>query len=59
LRAIEGHKGVLASIEKGDVEEINQAIKKHLEQSKKDILLYAFKENEAKTGKDNMKMFQS
>jgi DNA-binding GntR family transcriptional regulator len=59
LRAIKGHKGVLASIERGDVEEINQAIKKHLEQSKKDILHYAFKENETKTGKNNMKMFHS
>ncbi len=44
LRAIEGHKGILEAIEKGHLEEVNRAIKHHLEQSKKDILTYAFKE---------------
>ncbi len=44
LRAIEGHKGILEAIEKGHLEEVNRAIKHHLEQSKKDILRYAFKE---------------
>jgi len=44
LRAIQGHKGILEAIEKGDLEEVNRAIKSHLEQSKKDILRYAFKE---------------
>ncbi len=44
LRAIEGHKGILWAIEKGDLEEVNRAIKCHLEQSKKDVLRYAFKE---------------
>ena len=44
LRAIQGHKGILEAIEKGDLEEVNRAIKFHLEQSKKDILKYAFKE---------------
>jgi GntR family transcriptional regulator, rspAB operon transcriptional repressor len=44
LRAIQGHKGILEAIEKGDLEEVNGAIKCHLEQSKKDILKYAFKE---------------
>ena len=44
LRAIEGHKGILRAIEKGDTEEVNRAIRSHLEQSKKDILRYAFKE---------------
>jgi len=44
LRAIQGHKGILEAIEKGDLEEVNRAIKCHLEQSKKDILKYAFKE---------------
>jgi len=48
LRAIEGHKGILRAIEKGDLEEVNRAIKYHLEQSKKDILRYALKET-AKT----------
>jgi DNA-binding GntR family transcriptional regulator len=44
LRAIQGHKGILEAIEKGDLEEVNKAIKCHLEQSKRDILRYAFKE---------------
>ncbi|HUL31074.1 MAG TPA: GntR family transcriptional regulator [Thermodesulfobacteriota bacterium] len=48
LRAIQGHKGILEAIEKGHPEEVNRAIKDHLEQSKKDVLRYAFKE-ETKT----------
>ena len=44
LRAIQGHKGILEAIERGDLEEVNRAMKCHLEQSKKDILGYAFKE---------------
>jgi DNA-binding GntR family transcriptional regulator len=44
LRAIDGHKGILRAIEKQDLEEVNQAIRHHMEQSKKDILRYAFKE---------------
>ena len=48
IRAIQGHKAILGAIEKGNLEEVNRAIKYHLEQSKKDILRYAFKE-EAKT----------
>ena len=47
-RAIQGHKGILKAIEKGHSAEVNRAIKVHLEQSKKDILRYAFKE-ETKT----------
>jgi hypothetical protein len=31
-------------MEKGNLEEVNRAIKYHLEQSKKDILRYAFKD---------------
>jgi hypothetical protein len=42
LRAIQGHKGILEAIEKGDLEKVNRAMKCHLEQSKKDILRYAF-----------------
>ncbi len=45
LRAIRGHQGILRAIKKGDLKEVNQAIKKHLEQSKRDILRYAFKES--------------
>ena len=44
LRAIDGHKGILRAIEKRNLEEINKAIQHHMEQSKKDILRYAFKE---------------
>jgi len=44
LRAIGGHKGILEAIEKGDLEEVNRAIRVHLEQSKKDILRYAINE---------------
>jgi DNA-binding GntR family transcriptional regulator len=43
-RAIQGHKGILEAMEKGNPEEVNRAIRYHLEQSKKDILRYAFKE---------------
>ena len=44
LRAIEGHKGIAQAIRKRDLEEVNQAIRYHMEQSKSDILRYAFKE---------------
>jgi len=45
LRAIDGHKGILRAIEKRNLEEVNQAIRHHMEQSKSDILRYAFKES--------------
>lgn len=45
LRAIDGHKEILQAIENGDLEEVNKAIGRHLEQSKKDILRYALKED--------------
>ncbi|MBM4324110.1 MAG: GntR family transcriptional regulator [Deltaproteobacteria bacterium] len=44
LRAIEGHRGILEAIKNTDLEEVNRAIQSHLQQSKKDILRYAFKE---------------
>ena len=44
LRAIDGHKAILRAIEKRSLEEVNNAIQHHLQQSKKDILRYAFKE---------------
>ncbi len=44
LRAIQGHKGILEAIEKGDTEEVRRAIASHLEQVKVDVLKYAFKE---------------
>ena len=45
LRAIEGHKGILVAIKKADQEEIDRAIRDHLEQSKKDIVRYAVRED--------------
>jgi DNA-binding GntR family transcriptional regulator len=51
LRAIQGHKDILEAIEKGDLEAVNRAIKGHLEQSKKDILRYAFKEGGSEESK--------
>ena len=45
LRAIEGHKGIQRAIKKQNLEEVNKAIRYHMEQSKKDILRYAFKES--------------
>jgi len=44
LRAIDGHKGMLRAIEKRDLEEVNKAIRNHMEQVKRDVLRYAFKE---------------
>jgi DNA-binding GntR family transcriptional regulator len=44
-RAMDGHKGILKAIEKGDMEEVKKAIGHHLEQSKRDILRYALKED--------------
>jgi DNA-binding GntR family transcriptional regulator len=44
LRAIDGHKGILRAIDKRNLGGVNKAIRHHMEQSKKDILRYAFKE---------------
>ena len=44
LRAIDGHKGILRAIEKRNLEEVSKAIQRHMEQVKKDVLRYAFKE---------------
>ena len=44
LRAIDGHKGILRAIERRNLEEVNKAIQHHMQQSKRDILRYAFKE---------------
>ena len=44
LMAIDGHKGILRAIEKRNLGGVNKAIQHHMEQSKKDILRYAFKE---------------
>ena len=44
LRAIGSHKRILEAIEKADPEEVNKAIKYHLDQVKRDVLRYGFKE---------------
>jgi DNA-binding GntR family transcriptional regulator len=44
LRAIEGHKRILRAIEKRNLEGVGKAVQHHMEQSKKDILRYAFTE---------------
>jgi DNA-binding GntR family transcriptional regulator len=44
LKAIDGHRGILRAIEKKNLEEVNQAIRHHMEQVKRDVLRYAFKE---------------
>lgn len=44
LRAIDGHKGIFRAIEKRNREGLDKAIRRHMEQSKKDVLRYAFKE---------------
>jgi GntR family transcriptional regulator, rspAB operon transcriptional repressor len=48
LRAIGGHKAILRAIARSDREGMGSAIAGHLEQSKKDILQYAFKETNPK-----------
>ncbi len=45
LRAMQGHKAILAAIEQKNHGAVAKAIRHHLEQAKKDILLYAFKEH--------------
>jgi DNA-binding GntR family transcriptional regulator len=50
LRAVAGHRRVLACLEKKDEAGIEAAIREHLEQSKRDILRFAF---EMKAGMDS------
>ncbi len=45
FRAIMGHKNILSALEKGNPDEVADSIRLHLEQSKKDIVRFAFKEN--------------
>ncbi len=42
LRAIEGHKAILKAVESGDHDQVTEAIRRHLEQSKNDTVHYAF-----------------
>lgn len=49
LRAIEGHKKIVEAIEDGGPDGILDAVKSHLEQSKKDTLRYAFKGRDDET----------
>lgn len=41
-RAIEGHKAVLRAIEEGDPAAVEEALRRHIEQSREDIVKYAF-----------------
>ncbi len=43
-RAIRGHRAILRAIEGGNIREVERAIKGHMEQVKKDVLRYAFRE---------------
>ncbi|UCF93331.1 MAG: GntR family transcriptional regulator [Desulfobacterales bacterium] len=42
-RAMAGHKAVLSAIEAGDVRAAQKALRRHIKQSKKDILYFGFK----------------
>jgi GntR family transcriptional regulator, rspAB operon transcriptional repressor len=44
LRAVQGHKEILKAIKKKKMEGVRGAIQHHLEQSRKDVLRYAFQE---------------
>jgi DNA-binding GntR family transcriptional regulator len=46
LRAIAGHRRIVDCIRRKDKETVGRAIRDHLEQSKRDILRYAFEEKE-------------
>jgi DNA-binding GntR family transcriptional regulator len=49
-RAIDGHRKILEAIEAHNYEDLTQAIRDHLEQSKKDTLRYAFHGEEKRGG---------
>ncbi len=55
LRAIEGHKNILRAIENNDPEALSRAISAHLEQSKQDVLHYAFRGEEEKQREEGTK----
>lgn len=42
LRALEGHRAILKALKEGDLARAFEALKRHIEQSKEDILQYAF-----------------
>jgi len=48
LRAINGHKAIVAPLKQKDIEGVERAIEQHLEQSKQDIRRYAFQESQEK-----------
>ncbi len=50
LRAIDGHKKILQAIEEKNREALTLAIREHLEQSKRDTLRYAFRDEEKSRG---------
>jgi GntR family transcriptional regulator, rspAB operon transcriptional repressor len=52
IKAIDGHNRILAAIEAGDPDAVEQAIKTHLEESKESALRHAFKNPAGKDGSD-------
>lgn len=50
LRALEGHRAILKAVKEGDEVEAFEALKRHIEQSKEDILRYAFRQREVAEG---------
>ncbi len=51
IRALEGHKAILAAAESGDHDQATEAVRLHLEQSKNDTVQYAFhNEQQKKSG---------
>lgn len=50
LRALEGHQAILKALKEGDGVQAFEALRRHIEQSKKDILQYAFGQKELVKG---------
>jgi DNA-binding GntR family transcriptional regulator len=48
IRALKGHKAILKAVERGNHDQVTEAIRRHLEQSKKDTLQYAFHNEQQK-----------
>jgi GntR family transcriptional regulator, rspAB operon transcriptional repressor len=49
FRAIEGHKAIFEGFKRGDIVAVNDAMRRHLEQSRNDIVHFALKQHEVRT----------
>jgi DNA-binding GntR family transcriptional regulator len=49
FRAIKGHKDIFEGFKRGDIGEVNDAMRRHLEQSRNDIVRFALKQHEVRT----------